>query len=266
MRYVGTVPAAVRTAAEAAVRRIRAVVTTSVGTQSLTAYDMGFCGAWIPSPLTATVRNHLLFVAVIPIDGPGQALARAGPCLTWRNSLVRVSAAEIDESDVGTSTDRLTDILLHEMMHTLGVGASSAWTDFLTGATSADPQFTGLNAVSAWRTAGGTRWNPTAVPVESGGGDGTAGAHWREEVLDAELMTGYYNAGRANPLSAITVGALRDLGYQVGAGAADAYTVPSTAALRAAPGESRLPFDVVLPHRVTLPDPTAGAATPRRVP
>jgi hypothetical protein len=45
-------------------------------------------------------------------------------------------------------------------------------------------------------------------------------------------MTGFYNSGGANPLSAITIAALGDLGYTVSVSAADAYTV--SASLRAA--------------------------------
>ncbi|HSP12855.1 MAG TPA: hypothetical protein VLO29_10035, partial [Salegentibacter sp.] len=40
----------------------------------------------------------------------------------------------------------------------------------------------------------------------------TALSHWRESVLDNELLTGFINLGE-NPLSRITAGSMRDLGY-----------------------------------------------------
>ena len=43
--------------------------------------------------------------------------------------------------------------------------------------------------------------------------------------MGRELMTGFLALGVSNPLSAITVGALQDLGYVVDASAADAYEV-----------------------------------------
>lgn len=43
--------------------------------------------------------------------------------------------------------------------------------------------------------------------------------------MGRELMTGFLSLGVSNPLSAITVGALQDLGYVVSVLAADAYTV-----------------------------------------
>jgi hypothetical protein len=68
----------------------------------------------------------------------------------------------------------------------------------------------------------------TSVPLETGGGGGTAGAHWSEATFGAEIMTGFLNGGVPNPLSRITVGAFADLGYTVNYAAADAYSLPNT--------------------------------------
>jgi hypothetical protein len=64
--------------------------------------------------------------------------------------------------------------------------------------------------------------------VENNGVPGTADAHWRESTFGNELMTGYVNLN-GMPLSAITVGSLADLGYEVNPLAADPYRVPSGA-------------------------------------
>jgi len=47
-------------------------------------------------------------------------------------------------------------------------------------------------------------YSDKVVPVEAGGGPGTALAHWRESVMTNELMTGYINLGK-NPLSLVTI-------------------------------------------------------------
>jgi hypothetical protein len=69
------------------------------------------------------------------------------------------------------------------------------------------------------------------VPIETGGGAGTAGAHWDEDENDHselgrkllyELMSGNIQQGD-NRISPLTVAALKDLGYQVDMSAAEAY-------------------------------------------
>jgi len=59
-----------------------------------------------------------------------------------------------------------------------------------------------------WNAEGGE----FELPIENIGGPGTAGGHWRESLLRNELMTGFLNLGE-NPLSRITAGSMRDLGY-----------------------------------------------------
>ncbi|HEY0007450.1 MAG TPA: fibronectin type III domain-containing protein, partial [Tepidisphaeraceae bacterium] len=62
------------------------------------------------------------------------------------------------------------------------------------------------------------------VPVEAGGGPGTALGHWRETDFDVEQMTGYAAAGGVfMPISRVSVGALEDMGYNVNYDAADGY-------------------------------------------
>ena len=61
------------------------------------------------------------------------------------------------------------------------------------------------------------------------GGPGTRLSHWRESVLNNELMTGFLNLGE-NPLSRITAGSMRDLGYGA-ASVGEQYDLP-----RGAPG------------------------------
>ena len=68
------------------------------------------------------------------------------------------------------------------------------------------------------------------VPVENTGGPGTAGGHWRETVFRNELMSGFI-AAPGNPMSAVTVGSLQDLGYTVDPDAAEPFTLPDLLSL-----------------------------------
>ena len=72
------------------------------------------------------------------------------------------------------------------------------------------------------------------MPVENTGEAGSADSHWRESVLVDELMTPQLNSG-SNPLSAVTVQSLADLGYQVDVLGADPYSGVFTAPAFAPP-------------------------------
>ncbi|MEM9648443.1 MAG: leishmanolysin-related zinc metalloendopeptidase, partial [Bacteroidota bacterium] len=67
----------------------------------------------------------------------------------------------------------------------------------------------------------------TPIPVANTGGSGTRDGHWREQVFDNELMTGFIDSG-INLLSRMSVAAFEDMGYEVNYGAADVYTLPDT--------------------------------------
>jgi hypothetical protein len=88
----------------------------------------------------------------------------------------------------------------------------------------ADTHFTGAAAIAAFDAAGGTAYTGAKVPVMNIGGAGTVNSHWRDEVFDPELMTGFLSAG-PNPLSAISVRSLQDMGYTVSVAGADPFTL-----------------------------------------
>ena len=62
-------------------------------------------------------------------------------------------------------------------------------------------------------------------------------AHWRDSVVARELMTPTLSTVGSQPLSAITVQSLADLGHRVDVGQAEPYTLPSLAPRFAPPGE-----------------------------
>jgi hypothetical protein len=59
--------------------------------------------------------------------------------------------------------------------------------------------------------------------VEDQGVAGTRDGHWRESVFGNELMTGYIGSS-TNPMSAMTIASLKDMGYNTNQAAAAAYS------------------------------------------
>lgn len=172
-----------------------------------------------------------------PIDGPGKILGQAGP------THIRPEAAgasaflpakgimTFDTDDLAKmqSEGTLNDVITHEMGHVLGIGTIWPMKKLLKGEGTDNPTFSGKAAMAAYKTLrAATR--AVRVPVESQGGPGTAGSHWRETVFRNELMSGFI-AAPGNPMSAVTVGSLKDLGYTVDPAAAEDFTLPDLMSL-----------------------------------
>ena len=214
--FAGDVPQAVRSlAAEAAARWSRVIVGDL---PSVTDAD-GFVDDMV-------FRVQMGLLGGRP-NGPGATLANAGPrgFRDGGDGLPYSAIMGIDPFDANTSTaaDRtyLLSVLIHEMGHGLGFPDSAAFQSFVRGSF-----FTGPNAVREYRSIFGNLADPAGVPLETGGGQGTAGGHWDDNVFGTELMTGYLDSRVANPLSRVTVGALQDIGYTVSYAAADTYRPP----------------------------------------
>lgn len=211
-------------AMQAAASRWQGVVTQGLpdATVSIAA---GTCGA--NAAFSGSVDDLLVFTGSKAIDGPGGVLAQSGPCSVRTGSgLTLYSTLIFDSADLGQFASQLTDIAVHELGHSLGIG--SLWSRFrlVNKPNTNNPTYTGANGVREYKALGGTL---SAVPVENQGGSGTKGAHWRETTFNNELMTGYLNTG-SNPLSRMSIGSLQDMGYAVNYAAADAYRVPAVAA------------------------------------
>ena len=156
----------------------------------------------------STVDDILISAELGEIDGLYGILGQAGPTsVRTASSLPATATMQFDIVDVNDmGLDVFTDVVLHEMAHSLGFG--SIW-DRL-GLVS-DGLFTGESAFSEFLLMGGSG---NGIPVEQDGGAGTAGSHWDEETFDNELMTGYINEGD-NPFTAMSAAAFEDLGYGV---------------------------------------------------
>ena len=140
------------------------------------------------------------------IDGSGGILGQAGPTAIRTDGYLPATAVmEFDIADADTFYDMglWGDIVLHEMLHSIGFGTIWDYKGLISGAGTDNPLFTGELAAGEIGAAG--------VPVEQDGGAGTRDSHWDEETFDNEIMTGYIND--SNYVSDMTVASLEDLGY-----------------------------------------------------
>jgi len=168
------------------------------------------------------IDDVLIEAGALDVDGVGGILGAAGPRefrpgtkgLPWKGEMV------FDTADLASLETRgqLDDVIVHEMAHVLGFG--SAW-ERQGLASPLGTVFTGANAVREYNALFGQM--ATGVPLETGGGQGTAGVHWSEDLFGNELMTGFLNSGVPNPISRVTVGQFEDLGYRVDYSKADTF-------------------------------------------
>jgi len=182
----------------------------------------------LPSVNNATyglIDDVRIDVSVSGIDNAGGALAGGKPVYVRSSGgLTSYGTVTIDSSDIASmaANGTLMNAVMHEMGHVLGIG--SLWSTF---GLASNGQYTGQYGLEAYRELSGDA-SATFVPVETGGGSGTAGKHWSEAVFGNELMSPNMT-GTSNPLSLLTIAALRDLGYTVDYAQADPYTLPGLA-------------------------------------
>ena len=210
------------------------------------------------------IDDLMIVVAVAEIDGPSGTLARAGPCWIRRATSLPVYGRmtfDADDLEWIERTGDLEEVILHEMGHVLGFGLIWRLRGLLRNPASAtstpDTHFTGPLAIAAFDEAGGTGYGGAKVPVENTLGPGSWNSHWRETVLALELMTPRQHLGVAEPLSAITIQSLADLGYEVDATLAEPYRLPSADMARAIEAAPSIPYgDDIWRGPLVVVDPT----------
>ena len=197
------------------------------------------CGGVFAHEAVGDIDELVVLTSVREFDGPGGVLGAAQPCGVREESLLPfVGVMRIDVEDLDLlDLDDQRELLLHEMGHVLGIGSLWSSSDLLRNPSlgadgaGADTHFAGPLAIAAFDEAGGTAYSEgEKVPVENRAGPGSADVHWRQSVMRTELMTPYATIGAPDPLSAITIQSLADLGYVVDVGVAEPYTLPISAA------------------------------------
>ena len=186
------------------------------------------------------VDDHMFIALVGPIDGPRGTLARAGFCAQRSGGgFPVVSRAVFDEADIDRliSAGMLDDVAFHEIAHGLGYISSRLGSLGLTR-DSPEPHFTGSGARAAFDAAGGAAYSGPKVPMAPDL------SHWSESVFDVEMMTPLMELGVPQPISAITLQAMADLGYSVNVGLADSYTLPGARPPLLAGDQPRHVFDL----------------------
>lgn len=182
-----------------------------------------------PSINANLLSNIVINAEGTAIDGAGGVLGSAGPSYVWTTggyTLTSEGNMQFDTADLTSleNNGSLESVILHEMAHVLGLG--TLWQ--LNGVyTAGSGQYTGANALSLWQTEFG-QTNATYIPIELGGGPGTAGGHWNEVnnggaltgITDTnnndmryELMTGWLNSPTF--ISNMTIASFADIGYEV---------------------------------------------------
>jgi len=197
----------------------------------------------LPQEIRSQLTGRLLIDAdTVPIDGPGGILGQAtsdvraqhfevigppgsGQFAQW--SVPLEGFMQFDAFDAGLPGFDI--VVLHEMAHVLGIGA--LWTENglsngttrngLLRQTNNGFQYVGKHGLAGFKRQSGHR-GATYVPVEQGGGAGTAGAHWDSNNFffnprrgnRSELMIGFLS-GRPTFVSEATWGAIADVGFAV---------------------------------------------------
>jgi NAD/NADP transhydrogenase alpha subunit len=163
--------------------------------------------------------DDLLIEAVMYDGGANNNLGSAGPIVSRNDGMPVIGRMRFNTHYMSSmiSSNTFGDVILHEMGHILGLG--TRWSSLKDG----NGNYTGEKALAQYSALMGT--TQTSIPVETGGGAGTAGAHWAENVFNTELMTGWAENSPPMPLSKITVGSLEDLGYTVSYTMADSFAL-----------------------------------------
>ena len=178
------------------------------------------------------------------VGGPvsGDDLWGRGGAFTTRSSSHHpiLSTIQLSRDLMNKNDSTVYRVILHEIGHALGF---SSWIfkrfDFLHNPSkdhpahlsAPDSYFSGIKAVAAFNRAGGSRYSGNRVPLENDPDrNDSRDSHWRESVMDGELMTSSLEYDGVDPMSAITIQAMADMGYEVDMSEAESYSVPRVSA------------------------------------
>jgi hypothetical protein len=261
VRYAtGTTPTeSQRAAFDAAVQRWTTMIVSGGAPYQIN--ENAGCG----NMLGETIDGVVITAVLRPLSG--NILGSAGPCIVRDQGYLPVQGyMEFNTNFLATleQNGQLAAVILHEMAHVLGFGTMWNYNGLpgqpsnhlLDGSPGSDPTFNGMAARGAFYGSMGAGFSfaGTPVPVEGlPAGPGTAYSHWRKTVFGNELMTGFITAGAVTPLSAVSVGSMRDLGYLVNDAVADPFTFLALLLGYGQPElqitEGTLPGDIIVVNR-----------------
>jgi hypothetical protein len=226
VRYASSdVSAAVQSAVAIAADRWSRALSKDMGEFRLS-LAAGQCFAGQPQ-VSETHRNLLLFITITDVDDRGGVLAYTQICgVSSRDTLPILSHIRLDRADLDSMQvrDELQGVIMHEMGHALGFNPKSYMPKGLGRGGTDDPIFAGAVARAEFAKHGAWYTGPT-VPLEDASGLGPTDPHWRFIVFGDELMSPAVGRGFKSPLSTITLGYFKDLGYDVDFSVADPYEV-----------------------------------------
>ena len=187
----------------------------------------GFCSRAQSEPISDELITTLrVYVNVANFDGT--ALAKAGPCIIkeepggaqrQRPVLGQLYIDTVYTRHHAYGAVLWRNVMVHEFGHIFGIGTLWHHPRFVAAESDAN-WFLGRRGVGSWRALGGTG---DAVPVGT-----TDTFHWHGARVAGEVMSPGITID--SRLSAITLGALLDIGWRLDFGAADEYAAPQPGA------------------------------------
>lgn len=224
VRIVGTMSPALQQAVQLAVARWQDVFANAWAATTVS-LPANLCVAAQPPVTNETITGVRVYVEVSNAGAAG-GLARGGSCYT-SGGLTAVGRIYVDSDLERATPATMQAIIKHELGHVFGLMSLPMLVDV----PGPNPRWIGPEARRQFVRAGGV--DSGGVPLETEA-EVPAGAygHWRLSQLPDEIMTTF--AGRfgdrpdGGPLSAITLGALSDLGYPIRMSGADPYRADKT--------------------------------------
>jgi len=245
LRYINALSPSQKNAVSAAAAKWMRAISKDLGTFTFKS-AAGDCFPEEPA-LNESHHNLLLFISVRQIDGLGGAIAATTVCgVSSRDTLPVLGVIRLDPADLDSAEARgnLPGIVLHEMGHALGFNPGTYLPRGLSAGGRDDPVFSGVTARAEFAQHGAW-YTGVTVPLENTTGQGPRDPHWRLSVFGDELMVSVVGRCFKSPLSSITLGFFKDIGYDVDFSVADPYeVVPFFGGSRVVP-EVHLQKDVV---------------------